>query len=213
MDNRIKSALLLLFAALTMPSQARDAKGDNTASCFAQATDTITVDVNLDAYSRYIPGAPGTFSPFAWVPSFNFSITEQAYDSLGHSLATTLYFVRQDLATDPNQWSLFVTINGVEVDIVGGYEVGASGMLGGELEFDSMGNFINQAPTPAAGGFVTEPLGTPGAGVLEPGADQTQTILLDFNLSSATTTEEEPTQHYAPFQLIAISQNGISLCM
>lgn len=212
MDIFFKITLfLLLCAALTSGAIAKNTTPDNKANCFARATDTIVVDVNLDAYSRYIYGAPNNFVP-SKPNTFNFSITKTAYDSLGNSLATRLYFVRQDPTMEGDEWSLFITINGVEVDIVGGPETGASGITGGELVFWH-GNFVNQAPTPAAGGFVTEPLGIPGAGVLDPNADQTQTIWLDFNLDTMNDPQDEPTNNYAPFQLIAISQNGISLCM
>ena len=83
--------------------------------------------------------------------------------------------------------------------------VSGTGLVGGRLEFDSSGDFRNIYPST---GFTTEDLGNV---ILSNGADDTQEIIIDFNLDTAGPNPNEPTQFASNFELTSLSQNGLAV--
>jgi flagellar hook protein FlgE len=69
---------------------------------------------------------------------------------------------------------------------------------GGVLTFDSVGAYTGSQP----GVLDFEMLGVAGAGVLDPGADGSQTISLSF---------AEPTQYASPFEVTSLEQDGLTV--
>lgn len=193
------------------PLQIPDSSGSPTPSS------EVDMKMNLPANDAYITGAPATFDPTDQT-TYNAATSVTIYDSLGEAHIQTMYFVKKDPATNPNEWTVFTTIDGVEVNVVSpaagpipAGNTGASGIQGAQLNFDSSGNFTGQFPTPANGGIVTEQLGPAGANVLINGSDPTQTILIDFNLDTVNTTADEPTQFASSFEVTRLEQNGLAV--
>jgi flagellar hook protein FlgE len=78
-----------------------------------------------------------------------------------------------------------------------------TGFTGARLSFNSSGDFISQEP---AGGFQTAAL---GASILTNGSDESQTIIIDFNLDTAGVNSNEPTQFASGFEVTSLEQNGL----
>lgn len=188
-------------------------------------TDEIGITLNLPADAptldpaNFNPGDPDTYTTATAVT---------IYDSLGKAHITTTYYIKPDNAsyTGVNQWVTFVMVGNKPVDswnpaalpapgapAASNYGLAPDGTAtlpatyvdkngvtrtGAILTFDSVGAFTSS--TPAALNFA--PLGTPGAGVLDPGADGTQAFTLKFN---------EPTQFSSAFEVTALDQNGLTV--
>ncbi len=92
-------------------------------------------------------------------------------------------------------------------DVSGPYAT-TGGVKGARLAFDSGGDFISQSPLIANGGIRTVPFGTTH---LTNGADETQTVAIDFNLDTANRTTVEPTQFSGKSELTSSDQNGLAV--
>jgi flagellar hook protein FlgE len=191
-----------------------------TASGAPQSTSEVDIRMNLPAGDSYITGAPGNFDPSDTL-TFNHSTSVTVFDSLGDSHVMTYYFVKDDPTTNPNEWMLFATVDGKQVDLVdpagapanpvGGSVSGPlspTGTVGARLVFDASGDFVSQVPSLANGGIITQPL---GAGILLNGADPAQTIAINFNLDSLKPNANEPTQFASNFEVTALSQDGLAV--
>ncbi|MGL5286515.1 MAG: flagellar hook-basal body complex protein, partial [Aeromonas sp.] len=125
------------------------------------------------------------------------------YDSLGSPHTMTMYFVRQQGATagvplDPPTWQMYLYEGSNAIDVTGGTSPGGTVPLGVTLEFTSGGKL--NTTTPAT--ITTEALGTPGAGIITNGADQTQTITMEL---------EDVTQYASAFEVNKLTQDGATV--
>ncbi|MDG6096012.1 flagellar hook protein FlgE [Alteromonas sp. ZYF713] len=193
-----------------------------------QATQEVTMRMNLPANDDYLD--PASFNPDDTL-TYNAATSVTVYDSLGESHIMTYYFVKdgtdQSAPTGPDQlnsWLMFTTLDDTPVDIANGdtsvplptrddpQNPGTTEpWLPARLSFNQSGDFTSQVP---AGGIVTVPLGddgTPNAAIaLTGGADQTQTIGIDFNLDPlGGQTINEPTQYASAFEVTSLEQDGL----
>ncbi|GHE81081.1 flagellar hook protein FlgE [Thalassotalea profundi] len=194
-----------------------------TASGAPQKTSEVDIRMNLPAGDSYISSAPGNFDPDDPL-TFNYSTSVTIFDSLGDSHIMTYYFVKEDPSVSPNEWLVFAGVDGTPINLedpngdavadgrvggsVSGPLSGAGGVIGGRLVFDSSGDFISQLPDLASGGFVTEQF---GSGILANGADDTQTVEIDFNLDPLQPNPNEPTQFASNFEVTALEQDGLAV--
>ncbi|GAA5132026.1 flagellar hook protein FlgE [Thalassotalea piscium] len=191
-----------------------------TASGAPQKTAEVDIRMNLPAGDSYLTSAPTNFDPSDPL-TFNYSTSVNIFDSLGDSHIMTYYFVKDDPATNPNEWFVFTSVDGTPVDIVdntntptgilGGDVIGPlspAGVSGAKLRFNSSGDFVSQVPTPANGGIKTAAL---GAGILANGADPTQDVKIDFNLDPLQPNPNEPTQFASNFEVTALEQDGLAV--
>jgi flagellar hook protein FlgE len=191
-----------------------------TSSGAPQKTAEVDIRMNLPAGDSYITGAPGNFDPTE--PStYNHSTSVTIFDSLGDSHVMTYYFIKEEPVAYPNQWAVFAAIDGNPINIedpagggtnpTGGDVSGPlspTGIVGATLNFDSSGDFISQIPSLANGGIVTEAFGSV---ILANGADDTQTVAIDFNLDTAGPNANEPTQFASNFEVTSLEQDGLAV--
>lgn len=190
-----------------------------TASGAPTKTSEVDVRMNLPAGDSYISSAPGNFDPDDPL-TFNNSTSVTIFDSLGDSHIMTYFFVKDDPATNPNEWMMFAAVDGNVIDIndpagggtnpVGGTVSGPlapTGVTGARLMFNASGDFINQIPTPANGGIVTRDF----TNHLPNGADTSQTVAIDFNLDPIAPNPNEPTQFASNFEVTALNQDGLAV--
>jgi len=184
-------------------------------------TSEVDIRMNLPAGDSYIPNSPDNFDPTDPL-TYNHSTSVTVFDSLGDSHVMTYYFIKDDPATNPNEWLVFSAVDGIPLDIqdpaadavadgrvaaaISGVNGGA--LVGARLQFSFGGDFQAQLPPLALGGIVTEQLGTT---ILSNGADNTQTIAIDFNLDAVGPNANEPTQFASNFEVTALEQNGLAV--
>ena len=198
-----------------------------TASGAPQFSTEVDIRMNLPAGDSYITGAPLNFDPNDPL-TFNNSTSVTIFDSLGDSHVMTYYFVKDNpndtgvapapiVPGRPNEWILFTAIDGNTIDLeeavagdaIADGRASAAGLIGGRLEFDSSGDF--QAIVPNTG-FTTIPLANAtGNTILGNGADDLQTITIDFNLDTAGPNPNEPTQFASNFEVTSLSQDGLAV--
>lgn len=191
-----------------------------TSSGAPQKTAEVDVRMNLPAGDAYISSAPGNFDPTDPL-TFNNSTSVTIFDSLGDSHIMTYFFVKDNPATNPNEWMLFAAVDGQVIDLddpaggtvnpVGGTVSGPlspGGVTGARLVFNTSGDFISQVPTPAEGGITTVPF---TAAILTNGADPTQAVAIDFNLDPLAPSPNEPTQFASNFEVTALDQDGLAV--
>ncbi|MEM9101749.1 MAG: flagellar hook protein FlgE [Pseudomonadota bacterium] len=172
----------------TIPLQLPQTAGNPT------ATTEIDLGMNLEANATVLD--PNNFDPTIST-SYTASTSITIYDSLGESHIATYYFVK-DAA---NSWANFLYVDGQAVDIVGGTATTNPATPDyATLAFDSGGAYDPAAQVPLDP-ITTAPL---GAGIIDNGADSTQTIVLDYSSNS-------PTQFASPFTVNSLSQNGFSI--
>lgn len=189
-----------------------------TSSGAPQLTSIVDIRMNLPAGDPYITGSPANFDPKDSL-TYNNSTSATVFDSLGESHIMTYYFMKADPSTNPNEWIIATAIDNTMVavndpastaaNIVGtaaGSPLAPAGIQGARLLFNASGDFTSFVP---AAGITTVALGTPGAGVLTNGSDQTQTIKIDFNLDPAGPNPNEPTQFASSFEVTSLNQNGL----
>jgi len=200
-----------------------------TSSGAPQKTSTVDIRMNLPAGDSYITGAPGTFDQKDPL-TYNSSTSVSVFDSLGKSHVMTYYFIKDNPTTNPNEWIVATAVDNTMVPLVAdavtpannagntvgttaGSPLAPAGIQGARLIFDSSGDFTAIQPNV---GMVTVPLGSPtpapvppGAGVLTNGSDQTQTIIVDFNLDPAGPNPNEPTQFASNFEVTSLEQDGL----
>ncbi|ABK47558.1 MULTISPECIES: flagellar hook protein FlgE [Shewanella] len=178
-------------------------------------TENVTLQMNLNAKE-------GSLDPAAFDPldskTYNSVTSMTIYDSLGEPHIMTTYFVKPNNGSynGENNWVAYYAIDGKQVDISGpagtyqtdtngdgtpdasGTAQTAGGWKGSVLKFNSVGVYTGSDPAVVA----TETLGVGGAGVLGPGADGTQAVIIKFNA---------PTQYSAPFAATELSQDGTTV--
>ena len=74
--------------------------------------DPVAIRGNLDSAAK----APDiTINPFAITDpsSYNYTTSATVYDSLGNDHSLSMFFVKQDPTTAPNEWDVYVTFDGV----------------------------------------------------------------------------------------------------
>ena len=108
---------------------------------------------------------------------------------------------------------VFAGVDGTMVDLetdpgANNPTAGVAGIVGGRLTFSSSGDFISQIPSLADGGLVTTAL---GSSILSNGADDTQTIKIDFNLDVLSPNPNEPTQFASNFEVTSLQQDGLAV--
>lgn len=185
----------------TKPIQIPDKAGEPVQTSKVEAgfnlpSDTKTLmDVNA---SKFDPKDSTTYSS---------STSVVTYDSLGEAHTITQYFVKEADATDPTQaavptaWRMYLYQDDKPIDIAGGQATTmATGVsqapLSARVTFDASGKMVTPT-TPAV--IKTEPLGTPGAGIITNGADGTQDI--EFKFGTVT-------QYSSPFEVSKLTQDG-----
>ncbi len=183
-----------------------------TASGAPQKSSEVDIRMNLPAGDSYITGAPGNFDQDDPL-TFNHSTSVTIFDSLGDSHVMTYYFVKDNPSTNPNEWMVFAGVDGTMVDLetdpgANNPTAGVAGIVGGRLTFSSSGDFISQIPSLADGGLVTTAL---GSSILSNGADDTQTIKIDFNLDVLSPNPNEPTQFASNFEVTSLQQDGLAV--
>ncbi len=154
------------------------------------ATTKVNASLNLPASGNAVD--PANFDPTD-SDTYTSSTSVVIYDSLGDSHTVTQYFMKDSTAaaTNPNTWRLVTYMDDKPVDITGGTGTPA----GAVLTFDSQGALTTQTPAT----IVTEQLGAAGAGIINNGADGTQTFEIDF---------DNITQYAAAFEVNSLAQNG-----
>ncbi|WP_077286311.1 flagellar hook protein FlgE [Cognaticolwellia aestuarii] len=183
-----------------------------TASGAPQKSSEVDIRMNLPAGDSYITGAPGNFDQDDPL-TFNHSTSVTIFDSLGDSHVMTYYFVKDNPSTNPNEWMVFAGVDGTMVDLetdpgATNPTAGVAGIVGGRLTFSSSGDFISQIPSLADGGLITTAL---GSSILSNGADDTQTIKIDFNLDVLSPNPNEPTQFASNFEVTSLQQDGLAV--
>jgi len=180
-----------------------------TASGAPQLTSEVDVRMNLPAGDSVIGGSPGNFD-LTDPLTYNHSTSVTVFDSLGDSHIMTYYFIKEAPVAGPpatNPWVVTAAVDNQRVDLtdLGGTAtgVGINGFDGARLNFNSSGDFVSQVPT---GGFQTAAL---GAGILTNGSDDTQTIIIDFNLDATGPNANEPTQFASSFEVTSLEQDGL----
>ncbi|MBB1268100.1 flagellar hook protein FlgE [Shewanella sp. SR44-3] len=179
-------------------------------------TSTIGMQMNLNSGETALD--PAAFDPTD-PKTFNKSTSVTMYDSLGESHIMTSYFVKPTNGsyTGESNWVVFYAVDGKQVDLagtdVGTYQTDtdgdrvadtpqlaqtAGGWRGSVLKFNDVGAYTGSDPAV----LTTEALGVPGAGILGPGADGTQTLSIGFN---------NPTQYSSAFEVTELTQNGTTV--
>ncbi|GGP45094.1 flagellar hook protein FlgE [Shewanella saliphila] len=196
----------------TQPIQIPDTAGSPV------KTGVVEMQMNLNVGEEALD--PASFDPDN-SDTYNNSTSVTIYDSLGESHIMTTYFVKPTNAslTGESNWVAFYAVDGepVSVDSAGTYSTDTDGdgaadgtgtasattsagdtWSGSVLTFNDVGAYTGSDPDP----ITTVTLGSTGAGVLDPGADGTQTIEVRF---------DSPTQYSSPFEVTALSQDGITV--
>lgn len=146
--------------------------------------------------------------------TYNNSTSVEIYDSIGEAHIMTFYYVKEAVA---NQWLLFLSIDGKEINIDNSMPSGSkstetteeynaritpSGWVGVRLMFKSNGDLKLIHPE---SGIITESIGND---ILVNGADGSQTITINFNLDTEKPVALEPTQFASYFEVTFLDQNG-----
>ncbi len=180
-----------------------------TASGAPALTSEVDVRMNLPAGDSIITGSPGNFD-LTDPLTYNHSTSVTVFDSLGDSHIMTYYFIKEPPVAGPpasNPWIVTAAIDNQRVGLTDPTGtptgIGINGFDGARLHFNPSGDFFAQEP---ATGFQTTPL---GAAILTNGSDDTQTIVIDFNLDTAGPNSNEPTQFASSFEVTSLEQNGL----
>ncbi|ABE54592.1 protein of unknown function DUF1078-like protein [Shewanella denitrificans OS217] len=179
-------------------------------------TSSIGMQMNLNSGDKVLD--PAAFDPTD-SKTFNKLTSVTMFDSLGESHVMTSYFVKPTNGsyTGESNWVVFYAVDGKQVDLagtdVGTYQTDtdgdriadtpqlaqtAGGWRGSVLKFNDVGAYTGSDPAV----LTTEALGLPGAGILGPGADGTQTLSIAFN---------NPTQYSSNFEVTELTQNGTTV--
>lgn len=153
-------------------------------------TSKVTESLNLPADGKAMN--PASFDPTD-SNTYTQSTSVVIYDSLGKSHTVSQYFIKDSTAAavNPNTWRLITYMDDQPVNLAGGTGTPA----GAVLTFDTQGALTSQVPDP----IVTEQLGAGGAGIINNGADGTQTFQIDFGTV---------TQYASAFEVNSLSQDG-----
>ncbi|MDO6444412.1 flagellar hook protein FlgE [Colwellia sp. 1_MG-2023] len=180
-----------------------------TASGAPAQTSEVDIRMNLPAGDAVITGSPGNFD-LTDPLTFNHSTSVTVFDSLGDSHIMTYYFIKEAPVAGPpasNPWVVTAAVDNQRVDLVdpanAATGININGFGGARLNFSPGGDFFSQVP---AAGFQTAAL---GAGILTNGSDDTQQIVIDFNLDTAGANPNEPTQFASNFEVTSLEQDGL----
>ncbi|MCE9944471.1 MULTISPECIES: flagellar hook protein FlgE [Aeromonas] len=189
----------------TKPIQIPDRAGEPV------QTSKIEASFNLPSTASPLAAGNGAADASKFDPkdssTYSSSTSVVVYDSLGEPHTITQYFVKEaDPANltqpaSPTAWRMYMYEGDKPIDVVGGQATTmATGVtqapLSARVTFDASGKM--QTPTTPAV-IKTEPLGTPGAGIITNGADGTQ----DIELKLGTVT-----QYASPFEVNKLTQDG-----
>lgn len=191
----------------TKPIQIPDRAGEPT------KTTKIEASFNLKSDSTPLAAGgsaadPSFFDPINNPKSYASSTSVTIYDSLGSPHVITQYFVKEADPADvtkpasPTAWRMYMYEGNKPIDVAGGVATTMSGTvtnvppLSARFTFGADGKMITPT-TPAA--IKTIPLGTPGAGIINNGADGTQQV--DIQLGTVT-------QYSSPFEVNKLTQDG-----
>ena len=167
-----------------------------TASGAPTQTSEVDVKMNLPAGDAIPAFAFDHTDPL----TYNNSTSVTIFDSLGDSHVMTYYFIK----SAPNQWDMYAAVDNQLVDILGGPVNNGAGINAAQLTFSASGDFTNQVPLL----IQTAAL---GAAILSNGADDTQQIIVDFNLDAAGPNSNEPTQFASNFEVTSLKQDGLAV--
>ncbi|UXI00600.1 flagellar hook protein FlgE [Photobacterium sp. TY1-4] len=160
-----------------------------------RASGNVEVGVNLPANADVKD--PKQFD-FNNPDSYNKSTSVTIYDSLGQPYKMTTYYVKDNTAA--NRWAVYYTATDSTgekpVNVVNGGSATATGQQGSFLDFNTDGSV---ASVNGGNPIQTEPLGAAGAGLNLNGADENQTLSVNF---------DEPTQYAAPFEIRRFNEDG-----
>ena len=150
--------------------------------------DPVAIRGNLDS-AAVAPNS--TLNPFAVTDpnSYNYTTSATVYDSLGNDHSLSMFFVKQDPATDPNEWDVYVTFDGAALAAPDT----PAGTLASRIGFNSStGSFDSTLSTgiPISVAVAAATLGT-GAANLQ----------FDVDLASFT-------QRRSPSAVLEITQDG-----
>lgn len=189
----------------TKPIQIPDRAGEPV------QTSKIEASFNLPSTASPLAAGNGAADASKFDPkdssTYSSSTSVVVYDSLGEPHTITQYFVKEaDPANltqpaSPTAWRMYMYEGDKPIDVVGGQATTmATGLsqapLSARVTFDASGKM--QTPTTPAI-IKTEPLGTPGAGIINNGADGTQEI--ELKLGTVT-------QYASPFEVNKLTQDG-----
>lgn len=189
----------------TKPIQIPDRAGEPV------QTSKIEASFNLPSTASPLAAGNGAADASKFDPkdssTYSSSTSVVVYDSLGEPHTITQYFVKEaDPANltqpaSPTAWRMYMYEGDKPIDVVGGQATTmATGVtqapLSARVTFDASGKM--QTPTTPAV-IKTEPLGTPGAGIITNGADGTQEI--ELKLGTVT-------QYASPFEVNKLTQDG-----
>ncbi|EAS44529.1 flagellar hook protein FlgE [Photobacterium profundum] len=160
-----------------------------------RASTNIDIGVNLPASAE---AKDATLFDFNDSNSYDKSTSVTMYDSLGQPYKLSTYYVKDNSA--PNRWSVYYTGTDATgekpINITNGGTTAANGHQGSTLDFNTDGSVaqINNGQP-----IISEALGAGGAGLDLNGADEAQTLTMQF---------DSPTQYAAPFEIRKFSENG-----
>lgn len=179
----------------TQPIQIPDRAGDPKMTSTVEASFNLSSDSNLAT-----PTDPATFDPTD-TSTYAHSTSVVIYDSLGAPHTITQYFVRQEDPATPGQamtpptWQMYLYEGNKPIDVQGGTSPGGTVPQGVTMTFSSGGKLSSTAPAT----IITEQLGAAGAGIINNGADPTQT----FEIKLGTVT-----QYNSAFEVNKLTQDG-----
>ena len=168
-------------------------------------TSNIYTAFNVDArVTPIVESGPGTsnFDPVS-PATYHSSTSTTVYDSLGESHIVNMYFVKRDA----NEWDVYSTFDGQEVDFntpTNPSAQSAAGFTGTRVTFDASGN---PAVTPPNLSFPPVDFDM-SATLLGNGADTSQTIQLNFQNETGTSI---PTQYASNFEVTNLNQDGTTV--
>ncbi|KPD24736.1 flagellar hook protein FlgE [Idiomarina zobellii] len=174
-----------------------------------QSTDNVFTAFNVDARRSPIDGTANPFDPET--PStYHSSTSATVYDSLGESHTLSTYYVKRDNAN--NQWDVYATFDGQEIDMTptgsgtASATTSVNGYSGVQIAFQ--GNGEPDTGVPGQTNFDPANFDLSGAGPDGPYLDNgatAQTIQFNFQDLSGTTT---PTQFASDFEVTNLDQDG-----
>jgi len=172
-----------------------------------QSTDNVFTAFNVDARRSPIDGAANPFDPET--PStYHSSTSATIYDSLGESHTLSTYYVKRD----NNQWDVYATFDGDEIDMTPTGTATASPDQSVNNRSGLRIDFLGSGEPDVPAGQVTFDPGSidlsgnnpDGDPYLDNGADA-QTVQFNFQDLSGTTS---PTQFASDFEVTNLDQDG-----
>jgi len=179
-----------------------------------RATSNVYSSFNLDSTAD----APGIAFDPTDSATYNSSTSTTLYDSLGEPHVLQYFFVKQDPATNPNEWSVYGTLDGKVIDPTTGAEQTAAPFTPlVEMGFDSSGlpattngtanvspNTFDEVLLPATATTGLSSLLNNGASFPDSGVE------LNWR-DEAGTANKVPTQYASRFEVKALEQDGATV--